>query len=749
MALLSSPPARLLASTLATLLLATSSLAELGCGGSSPVPPVHTVQRTEQIKVMNVRDEDFSASVFGLLKKGEPSAVRDGMLVGVVRRQLAHAERRFSLGAHERATASVIGAMYLIRAGEGRSEMIDAAGASALAGAIARLSARGDEGRALAFMQMRAAALPKGSPERNELEEHIRVLETWMRETRTGKAIRKLGAEERALVARALVDPSPEVLRAAAKGITDWIDAAIDFHAEFRQTGERPAREDAVEAARALESGAVTLAALFLRHGDAKGAFDSINQSAAKRVVPPELHQQLAAAATDGGARDWQGLAGMFAQLEESQVDMETGPDPVVIGSAVWGASLEAFRKDPSSVGAAVLLSQSLVDLGLAEAAPHVLAEALGQQPDPRAVAGSIELVMGAMSEDAAIEDIEAVRRTFRAASAVLALGDRPELRGRLDPSSAKVRFMMASIELRSGNLAAARPLLEAAVLAEPSVGGSTMLAMVERQAGESARAIQHVEQALRAPDARSSPGDVAEALILAFEVHRDAGAEGKAKAVLDEALRAALGARSASAGGAARARAERLLGRVLDGYGDAKGAARALDRALQAAGSERPLLGATVLDAVGSAFVRQDVAAARAALKQGIEGDLGEDELVYAGLWLMFLERDLKVPTDGTAERALRVASDRGSWVGKLAAWAAGKLSDAELATAAQSTPQRVEAAFYMAVAKKVAGDPGAEAKLREVAKSPVIDLLEVHIAREMLAPRLRADPPGGLKLP
>ncbi|NUQ76959.1 MAG: hypothetical protein HUU21_25780, partial [Polyangiaceae bacterium] len=163
----------------------------------------------------------------------------------------------------------------------------------------------------------------------------------------------------------------------------------------------------------------------------------------------------------------------------------------------------------------------------------------------------------------------------------------------------------------------------------------------------------------------------------------------------------------------------------------------------------ERPLLGATVLDAVGSAFVRRDVTAARAALKHGLEGELGEDELVYAGLWLMFLERDLKVPTDGTAERALRAASDRGSWVGKLAAWAAGKLSDAELATAAQSTPQRVEAAFYMAVAKKVAGDPGAEAKLREVAKSPVIDLLEVHIAREMLAPRWRAEPPGGVKLP
>jgi tetratricopeptide (TPR) repeat protein len=748
MALLPPLSARL-SSTLAALLVASSTLVELGCGGSSTVPAARSVQRAERVTVVNVRDEDFSASVFGLLKKGEPSAARDGMLVGVVRRQLAHAERRFSLGAPERATASVIGAMYLARAGEGRSEMIDAPGASALSGAIARLSARGDEGRALAFMQMRVAALPQGSPERVELEEHIRVLQTWMRETRTGKPIRRLGAEERALVARALVDPSAEALRAASKGVVDWIDAAIDFHAEFRQTGERPAREDAVEAARALESGAVTLAALYMRHGDARGALETINQSSVKRVIPPELHQQIAAAATDGGARDWQGLAGIFAQLEEEPGDMETGPDAALLGSAVWGASLEAFRKEPGSLGASMLLARTLIELGLSEAAPLVLAEALGSQPDPRAVAASIELVMAGMNEDAAIDDIEAARRTFRAASAVLALGDRPEIQGRIDPTPGRVRFMMASIELRSGNLAGARPLLEAAVLAEPSVSGSTMLAMVERQAGESARAIQHVERALRAPDARSSPGDVAEALILAFEVHRDAGAQEKAKAMLETALEAALAARSASSGAAGRARAERLLGRVLDGYGDAKGAARALERALQAAGSERPLLGATVLDAVGRAFVRRDVGAARAALKQGIEGNLGEDELVYGGLWLMFLERDLKVPTDGTAERALRAASDRGSWTGKLAAWAAGKLSDAELGAAAQSTPQRVEAAFYTAMARKVAGDPEAEAKLREVAKSPVIDLLEVHLARELVAPRLRADLPNNIKLP
>jgi hypothetical protein len=47
------------------------------------------------------------------------------------------------------------------------------------------------------------------------------------------------------------------------------------------------------------------------------------------------------------------------------------------------------------------------------------------------------------------------------------------------------------------------------------------------------------------------------------------------------------------------------------------------------------------------------------------------------------------------------------------------------------------------------VAGDPSAEQRLRQVASSPVIDLLEVQLARDLTAPRVRADLPGGVKLP
>lgn len=734
----------------AALLLSALGPGMLGCGANPGVPKANTPSNTENVTPVDVRDEDFSASLYGLLKNGKPSRARDGMLIGVVRRQLAHAARRFELGHADRGTDSVLGAMYLLRSGEGRADMVDAAGEKAMAGAIARLSARGDEGRALAFMQMRAAALAPGSAERTELEAHLNSLGNWMRETRTGSPIRRAGTDERAFVARAMVDPSPAALADAVKAVNAWIDTAIDFHSEFRQTGQRPAREDAIEAARALESGAITLTVLYLRNGDAKGAIEALRASSARRVMPPVLLEPLSNAAFDDDARGWQWLAATFLQaMENPESDMETGPDPALLRAAVWGAGLEAFRRDPSDIRVAMLISHSLIELGLSEAVPHVLAEALGKEPDPRALAASLEMSAAALNQDANFDDVETVRRTYQALSPVLALADQSPWAHTLDPSAAGVRSMTAMIELRAGNLDRARPLMEQAVKAEPSITGFSMLALLERQAGDQEKVLAYVTQALAASDARGAPAAVAEALMISFEAYRERGDLEKAKQELGRALEAALSARKSAAASADVARAERILGRVLDAFGDKKGAARALERALHAAGTERPLLGATVLDAVGRALIRRDIGAARAALKHGIDGDVADDELVYGGLWVMFLEREMRVQSDGTAERALKMSGDRGSWTGKLSAWADGRMTDGELLSAAQNTAQRVEATFYTAMQKRSAGDPSGNEKLREVAKSPVIDLLEVNLARELLAPRIQADLPAGLPVP
>src|SRR6185436_7608224 len=138
------------------------------------------------------------------------------------------------------------------------------------------------------------------------------------------------------------------------------------------------------------------------------------------------------------------------------------------------------------------------------------------------------------------------------------------------------------------------------------------------------------------------------------------------------------------------------LLGHVLGGFGDGTASAKVMDRAMEIAGEDRLALSSTVLDAIGHAFVRKDLAAARAALRKGLDAGIRDEDLVYGGLCVQFLEREQKAASDGTAEQALRRATTRGAWTGKLAAWANGRLSEADLTAAAQSASQRIEAAFY-----------------------------------------------------
>jgi hypothetical protein len=724
------------------------SLATAGCLGEGDLRGPSLPRIEGLVTPVDVPDAEFAQNLHEVLLGGKPTADRLGLLVGVVRRQLAHAGQRFTTGHDIRATEGVLGALYLVRTGEGRGEMVDAAGEKALAGAITRVSARGDEGRAEALLRMREAALDPASPARKEIDAHLAALSTWEQDTRTAPPMRRLGSEERAAVARALVDPSDAALTAATKAVAAWLGQAFEDYYEFKKTGQRPAPAEFPEYARALDTGAMTMAAIFLRNGDARGALEALEQTGAQRAILPAFYLRIRSAATTDAAADWQALAVGFAARDPEEGEADGELDPDLLAASLWGTSLEAYRRDRGNFEIGMLVARSLVRFGMPEAAPLVLMDGLAKDAPPANVSAALELSLAAIGDSAEMDDLDAARRTFRAASAVIALAEQPKEKGRVEPSAARARFVMAGIEVRAGNLAEARLLLARAVADEPSASGFTTLALVERQASDYAAALADVERALEAPDAKTAPVDVAEARVVAYELLRDGGQEGRAKGALDAALSSTLAARRVDGSAAQRARAERLLARVLEGYGDANGAARALERALALAGSDRPTLGAAMLDAIGRALVRHDLVAARAALKRGIDGDVSEEDLVYGGLWVSLLERELKTTGDGTAERALR-GGPRGAWTGKLTAWASGKINDAELSTAAQSASQRVEAAFYTAMARRVAGDPSSVERLKAVAGAPVIDLLEVQLARDLTAPRMRADLPGGVQIP
>ncbi|MFO0588085.1 MAG: hypothetical protein U0441_11120 [Polyangiaceae bacterium] len=722
-----------------------------GCGPAAQnLPPATSPEALPPI--VDVSDDAFSASLYRVLRDGKPTPERQGTLAGVVRRQLAHAAKRFTLGADERGTDSAIGAIYLLRVGEGRGDIIDAPAADALKGAMGKVGARGDEGRALVLLSMRAAALPANSPERAEVEQHLTALEQWIKDTRKGGPAQLLGANERAEVARALLDPTEPAVNAAAVSVGQWLDQAAKYNAIFNSTGERPDREEAPETFRALRTAGSTFAGLHLRYGDAKAALKSIERFGARRYVPDLLYDRIRRAANSDGARDWQALASVLARAMgpvDEEDDNAVIAEPEVVEAGLWGATLEAYRRDPAHFPTSALLATQLIRFGMSEAVPLVVSGALESKPQPQAVAASMQLLMTAIDADNDADDIDACRRTFAAAGPLLAVADGRDMRGRVEPSPTRARFLMASIETRAGNLAAARPLLEAAAAAEPSVAVFTMLAAVERQSDNKTGALSYVDKALAAPDAGYALLDISDAHMLAYEVHRDAGDAARATKSLEAALTAVMSVRKSVADMPSRLRAERQLARVLTGYGEVAQAARAMDRAIQIAGEDRAALSATVLDAVAQAVIRKDLAGARAALRKGLDSDVRDEDLVYAGLWVQLLEREQKATSDGTSEQALRHAPSRTAWTGKLAAWATGRLNETDLTNAAQSAPQKTEVAFYTAMARRASGDPTGDTKLRDVAKSPVIELLEVQLAREILAPRVHTELPPGTKLP
>src|SRR6185503_1717320 len=182
-------------------------------------------------------------------------------------------------------------------------------------------------------------------------------------------------------------------------------------------------------------------------------------------------------------------------------------------------------------------------------------------------------------------------------------------------------------------------------------------------------------------------------------------GASDKANAALAAALTSSLEARRRATDTLAKVHAERLLARVLFRFSDTAGATRATERAFVYAGQDKRELAATVLEAAQRAFLKKDVAAARTAVTRGLAGELADDDLVYAALWLLFTEKETKTRSDGTATRALASIKDDGRWPGRLSTWALGKIKDADLLSTARTMGQKTEASFYTSLGRKVAG--------------------------------------------
>jgi tetratricopeptide (TPR) repeat protein len=727
---------------LAVFAMATSTVSGLvGCvGRTGPRAPLMHVERVAP-PTAQVSDDAFAAAVHDLLVSDPGSAERAMRLTAVEGRQMARAGARFKSRAVERGLDAVSGAIYLVHVGDRLPGVLGDKADAALEMAVHELSLRGDEGRAHALYDLLLQVGPASL--RPDVLDHLAALEGWMRDAvANGGPVANAGAIERVAVRRRLMEPSADALSDAVSSTTSWIQRSVQLRDKFRKSRVTPPREEGTEAWRALETGPIVLASLYLRDGDIGGAMAALDRAQARDLLEserPQLAAALVAAAQEAGAAQClellRQLKGLTARAPGREED-DFIEDRDLFGAATFGVAAECYRLDPTVVEVAFTVGVALQELGMAEATPAVLVEAVRAHPDSRMLSDALGLLLDVMAREEEAGDADAARRAFKSARPLLAVASLPALAGKVHPSAARVRAAMGEVELREGRIDAARALLKQSADQEKSGGVLLSLARIAWRDGQWQLALDHLRDALSANDSARDPALRGEVLLFISDITRDKGDIAAARTPLTEALKELVQSRNVQDADA-RARVERMLARVLDRFGAAQPAQRALERAYAAAPGDKRQAAQTIELLIGRAFVRGDLAQARDGLARAVTVDLSDDDLVYFALWVRLLEKQLRVPSDGTPDRVFVSVPDDGRWVATLARYGEGKLKGDELIARAVTPIQKYEALFYAAMDHRAAGDTkGGDELLRMVVAGTGVELSEVTLARDILDP-------------
>lgn len=709
----------------------------VGCGGGANGRGGRTASSERSAGASaEVSDEAFAGALHDLLVSDPGSQERSVRLAGVVGRQMSRANARFHQKKTARALATVTGGLNLVRSGELKADTLGPNGRNAIREAVKELANRGDEGRAGALYEVLLGLTP--AAEKPDVAAHLEALTAWTRDAVTGKKpMTAAGTVERIAVRRAFLEPSTRSREDASHATTEWLKRALSLRTAVQRSGQLPPRDEGQEAMRALQTGPATLASVHLRDLDATAAYGALEKADA-RELNAELSQalrDLSREASPARYLDTLQVLRPSAGRDAMQEEDDLAEEREIFRIVAFRVAQEAYRLDPTVPESAGALAAGLQEFGMAEASPAVLVEAAKAHPEPRALSGALAIAMQAMVSEVEAEDVDAARRAFRAAQPLLAVAQGKELLGKVQPSPARVRALMGDIELREGRLAEAQGHFQQAIALERTGASLLALARIEWHQQKVTEALEHLKQAITTTDVTRSASLRGEVLLLTSDIERERGNAQAAREPLKEALKiltAGRGVRDPDE----RARVERALARVLDRFGAAQPAQRALERALQATPRDKQQTAATAGQLIGRALVRGDLSGAREGLSRALAADLGNDDLVYYALWVRILERQARVPTDGTPGRILASIADDGRWVGRLAAFGAAKIKADELMAAAKTETQKTEALFYVAMDRRAAGDTkGAEEALRRVLAATGLELMEMGFARDILS--------------
>lgn len=670
-------------------------------------------------------EQQVPHEIKALLLQSSPSGERLNRLAGVVHAQLDKAGRYFASGNGEAGMQTTMGALLLIRSEEQRPEMF-AGSTSTLLQAAEYVSRFGDEGRALALYQLAEGQLQEG-PLKKEVAGHLGALATWQASSHEPGSMQAVGARHRSILNETLITPSSHNLNAALKSSIDWLNRAL---VEGQKEGAPTSyfeHDERVEARRAVMTAALGLAGLYLRDGDVGGALAALEVEPVASVSSDKLLGRLEGA-QDGNPEAWADLFGLY----ESAGDVESGIlSRELSRGASFGAAVGLYRLEPNELRAAIPLATLLVEHGMADVAPLVLAGIVDDDSDGREVDWVLRLVFGALSRAEQLDDLALARRVFDNSKGLIELSSKKKRGADDSPTAADFYHAMGALEARAGHLERARPHLEKAVALRPTLDALRLLAAIDGQRGDLEGALRSVE-AIRALAQRAGdPVGEAQALLLSFDLQQQSGKSEAAAASLRQALELVQAAREQGRTGADIAISEAVFADVLERYGELAAAERATERAYEASQHHLGRQTMILLDASRRALTHGQLAHGRATLRRALDANLEERDLVYVALWTQLLQQKQQAPSDGSVEEALMRIEPSLGWAGVLREWSRGAISDDELLRQASGLVQKTEAKFYVLMSKVVRGQAPASV-LEEIAKSAAVELIEVRIARD-----------------
>lgn len=694
-----------------------------------------------------VSDDDFAETLHAFLLDPERGNQDRGVLAGLVQSQLDRAQERFAAGQTRAGEDALTGAFLLLQAGQIAPGMFADSAVPLQRGAdeAARV---GNAGRARALYRRLELILPEGR-QRDDVVGHLAALEKWFEPSASMTPLQAAGRRQRAAVQEALLDASPEAIEAARESVIAWVQAAFASDVAEQAPTSPADRDEALEAFRAVRSGGVILGALYLRHGDPAAALTAFEEADLLRIVPPALRDRLERAG-QGERNAWVDLFRLYDSAQRGG-PQETSIDTELATGAAWGAALGLYRSSPGETEAVMPLSMLLVDLGMSEVASTVLAKNLDGTVTSEALGWALALVLRAIVQEEQVGSLATARRTFEYARPLLTLAEQPRF-AQVQPRPGRIEYVMGALEARSGDLERALPRIQAAVRTFPTVPALISLANIERQRQHPDEAVRSLQAAIKLAQSGADPIAEAEAEELVYQIERDRGNAQAAAQALRRALDRALSARQQEAPTENLARVERLLARILEHYGEPLAARQAGERALEASRANARQIAASLTDMSRRALTWGDLPAAQKATAEAVAAQLPAEDLVYIALWQRLLERRLGTRSDGTPAEAFASLTDASGWTETLRKWGRGQLDDEALVRAAENPVEKTEALFYVAMAQRNPRAPeGGLEQLRQVAASPAVDLVEVTIARDLLAPapQARLALPSDVQLP